>query len=174
MQGVGAQNASIKVYIANRPDYADLARCTSMRPLSKGEVSAIGQACGNGWRKVFNCYAKFLYALNFKECALDSSWQVYRDRCLLQADSLAALVFSKPCIAASTAQVSILMGKTYAKGLLAEGVLPQLQLTWLSDAFAIDASHKFIVCPYFDYRQLTNRHIIQLVDLVKPLYRQLQ
>ena len=35
--------------------------------------------------------------------------------------------------------------------------------------FAIDTKNRLIVCPYFDYRQLSNRKIARLADLLLSL-----
>lgn len=70
-------------------------------PLSLGKIHAIGQATGNGWRKVFNVYAKIVFALNvdalvsLKGC---KNWQQYRAFALLQYASNTKLVFSEPVI----------------------------------------------------------------------------
>ena len=56
------------------------------------------------------------------------------------------------------------MGKTYANKLgLAE------QALWLNEFFAINKTTNTIVCPYFDYRQLSNIKISQLANLIKKL-----
>jgi hypothetical protein len=60
--------------------------------------------------------------------------------------------------------VHIIMGKTYAKSL----TLPHL-LTWLDHEFAINIHNKLVVCPYFDYRQLSNIKLMRLVKLIKQL-----
>jgi hypothetical protein len=60
------------------------------------------------------------------------------------------------------------MGKTYAKSLLSSGAL-DLELIWLNNEFAINHSQRLIVCPYFDYRQLSNVKIERLAELIKEL-----
>ena len=42
-------------------------------------------------------------------------------------------------------------------------------LFWLNEHFAISEQHKLIVCPYLDYRQLSNARIEQLIGLVQQL-----
>lgn len=162
---MGDPDAQFKVYIANRPKYADFAEPSAVKPLEQGQINAIGQACGNGWRKVFNVYAKLLFALNLPD-AVDintfESWQDYRDKQLLQAHSNTSLLFSKPNVGESGWH--IVMGKTYAKQLH----LPN-SLHWLDNEFAIDKQAKLFVCPYFDYRQLSNIKIIRLVQLIHSL-----
>ena len=62
-KGLGDRHAHFNVFMGNRPDY-EFAPCKDQfRALKVGDVYAIGQACGNGWRKVFNVYAKLVYAL---------------------------------------------------------------------------------------------------------------
>lgn len=171
VSGLGDPLAQFNVYIANRPNFSGYPSLDHVCPLSLGEIHAIGQATGNGWRKVFNVYAKLIFALNvdnlvsLKGC---ESWQGYRDHVLLQNTSNTKLVFSEPVINDVTHQNSnvmhIIMGKTYAKSLK----LPQ-SLKWLDNEFAIDDGLNLLVCPYFDYRQLSNIKIIRLVELIKQL-----
>jgi hypothetical protein len=59
------------------------------------------------------------------------------------------------------------MGKTYAKqSLPVLAIEPLVNLQWLDADFAVDPEHGIIVCPYFDYRQLSNSKIDRLVDLI--------
>ena len=172
--GLGDVNAKFNVYIVNRPHFAEYLNTTTTTPLAQGEIQAIGQACGNGWRKVFNVYAKLLFALNIeKRVPLNGvqSWQVYRDKYLLQKGSHTRLLFSPPNLNQqgidnniSANSVHIIMGKTYAKSLDISA-----SLNWLDTEFAIDQEHNLIVCPYFDYRQLSNIKIVRLVELIKQL-----
>jgi hypothetical protein len=169
VSGLGDQFAQFNVYIANRPNFADYLSIDSMSAVCSGEIHAIGQACGNGWRKVFNVYAKLVFALNADNIVSlrgAKSWQDFRDHVLLQNMSNTSLLFLAP----QTDQfkgsnvVQIIMGKTYAKSL----DLPK-SLQWLDHEFAIDIDNKMLVCPYFDYRQLSNIKIIRLVELIKHL-----
>lgn len=56
------------------------------------------------------------------------------------------------------------MGRTYARALVNSGRL-DVPLTWLDHEFAINAASRVIVCPYFDYRQLSNLKIDRLAAL---------
>ena len=47
---------------------------------------------------------------------------------------------------------------------------PVIKLQWLDNDFAIDVKNNLIVCPYFDYRQLTNEKIQRLAGLLTQLY----
>ena len=160
--GLGDPDARFKVYIGNRPNYADYLHHYGVTPLKSGDISAIGQACGNGWRKVFNVYAKLLFALT-PEWAGSSfdRWQQLRDQSLLQQGCGMSLMFTPPELG-SESHFHLVMGKHYAMSLK----LPS-SLSWLDHEFAIDRPNKLIVCPYFDYRQLSNLKIIHLVELVK-------
>ncbi|MEP7703615.1 hypothetical protein [Paraglaciecola sp. 25GB23A] len=174
--GLGDESAKIRVYIGNRPSYRFARQDNSQQDLIfaliPGEIRAIGLACGNGWRKVFNVYAKLMYALpksglNIPDKRLFTSWQNYRDQQLLQEDSNTALCFAhyelRPAI---NGCLNLIMGKTYAKSLN----LPA-NLVWLDNEFAIAPEFNLIVCPYFDYRQLSNNKIIRLVELIEEVMK---
>jgi hypothetical protein len=175
LSGLGDPCAQFNVYIANRPDFYAYPSLDSVNPLYAGEIHDIGQACGNGWRKVFNVYAKLVFALN-KENIVSlqgaQSWQQYRDHALLQNLSNTNLLFCAPQLTHVKDKdkdknynvLHFVMGKTYAKSLN----LPS-SLKWLDNEFAIDTHNKLVVCPYFDYRQLSNIKIMRLVELIKQL-----
>lgn len=170
-KGLGCANFTFAVYLANTPNMLEYQGISSVNSLVSGEVNAIGQACGNGWRKVFNVYAKLLYALNptdFYFAQKAPTWQQYRDGYLLQAGSATALLFSPPEFDSNTQTIHIICGRTYAKNLLAAGKL-QANLIWLDDEFAIDVKHRLVVCPYFDYRQLSNIKIERLSAMLSEL-----
>ena len=171
--GLGCQYFTIAVYIANKPNMVEYQHLTNISALSTGEIKAINTACGNGWRKVFNVYAKLLYALDkqlFNYSTLENTWQQYRDNHLLQQHSKTALLFSPPQLTGNRKNkvLHIICGKTYAKHLLASNQLNS-NFVWLDDEFAIDKTHNLIVCPYFDYRQLSNIKIEKLAGLLKSL-----
>ena len=169
--GLGCPNFNFAVYIANTPTMLEYQNLSQVNALASGEVKAIGQACGNGWRKVFNVFAKLLYALpktHFSYATLAATWQQYRDNYLLQEGSQTALLFSPPCLENSGNTLHIICGRTYAKQLLNTGELTA-QLTWLDDEFAIDKQNKVVVCPYFDYRQLSNIKIERLAEMLTTL-----
>jgi len=166
--GFGCDSFELAVYIGNQPNMQEYHHLDTLQPLASGEVHAIGQACGNGWRKVFNVYAKLLFALDlqhFSFCKGYNTWQQYRDALLLQKDSKTALLFSAPIFQQDNT-LHIIMGRTYAKQLLASGQL-QAQLHWLDEEFAIDTEQRLIVCPYFDYRQLSNVKIERLAAMLR-------
>ncbi|WP_250884174.1 hypothetical protein [Glaciecola sp. XM2] len=170
---LGDEHATFKVYIGNRPDYMFAHHAQPYCELRTGEIDACAKQCGNGWRKVFNVYAKLVYALAAPSLLSPlgnsrhqpSSWQSYRDDSLLQANSKTALCFVPPNLEALNA-LHLVMGKGYANTL----DLPN-DLAWLNHEFAISEQHSLIVCPYFDYRQLSNVKILFLVDLITRLQR---
>lgn len=178
IDGLGDPNAWLNIYIGNRPDFPFLNQAQDISCLAQHEIYACGQACGNGWRKVFNVYAKLVYAtglsalmtpLHYKDkISQPASWQAYRDMLMLRKHSQTALLFSPVSIndlsESSDQRLHIVMGKAYANTL----ALPQ-DLIWINHEFALSKTHRLIVCPYFDYRQLSNVKIMFLVDLIKQL-----
>lgn len=165
--GFGDTQPKVAVYIANRPPMDEFTQLDSLQPVVDGQINAINQACGNGWRKVFNVYAKVLFALpseHYSFAKQATSWQQYRDDFLLQPTSKTALLFSPPTLHKNNC-LHIIAGRTHAKDLLQQGLL-NAQLHWLDDEFSIDKANKLLVCPYFDYRQLSNIKIARLSDLV--------
>ncbi|WP_025822315.1 DUF6942 family protein [Shewanella marina] len=169
--GLGERDFMLAAYIENRPAFMGLAQLQTCQPLVAGEISAIGQACGNGWRKVFNVYAKLIDTLpltTFNLGQQQTSWQAYRDELLLQSGSQTALLFSPPVITPERQQYHLIMGRTYAKKLVDQGLISS-PLTWLDNEFAINRHDRVIVCPYFDYRQLSNIKITHLSELMQGL-----
>ena len=177
--GLGSADFQIAVYIGNRPNMPAYQQFNSILPLQPTEVASIGQECGNGWRKVFNVYAKFLLALNppwLRMSKTITTWQQYRDELLLQESSETALLFSPPQLdAPNEAGIScdsdvlhIICGKTYANDLINNQHL-NVQLNWFDHEFAIDKEERLIVCPYFDYRQLSNIKIDRLCQIINKL-----
>ena len=169
--GLGCTDFTIAVYIGNKPNMPEYQQLTHISPLTSGEINAINQACGNGWRKVFNVYAKLLYALdkkNFLYSEVAPTWQKYRDSFLLQPHSQTTLLFTPPLISTAKESLHIICGKTYAKHLLATGQLVA-NFIWLDEEFAIDKTQNLVVCPYFDYRQLSNIKIEKLANLLKNI-----
>lgn len=171
--GLGDADARFNVYIANQPDYPPLSQLKVVRALSEDDIAAIGQHCGNGWRKVFNVYAKLLFALGDNPYTPQhsfTSWQQYRDTTLLQAGSSTSLLFSPPHTEnlsqgqRDKSKIQLVMGRTFAKSLNFNS-----GLIWLSNEFAVEHEQRLIICPYFDYRQLSNSKIIALVELIKQL-----
>jgi hypothetical protein len=172
--GLGDADARFNVYIANQPDFPPLSELSAVCALADSDISDVGQHCGNGWRKVFNVYAKLVFAMGdnpYTPKQAFTSWQQYRDRELLQAHSSTSLIFSPPQTSELLKQgsedkrkIHVVMGRTYGKSLkLGE------DLSWLDKEFAIDKQKRLIICPYFDYRQLSNCKIIALLELIKSL-----
>lgn len=189
--GLGNSSASIIFYIKNRPPLDIYQNLNIVKPLMPGEISHICQETGNHWRKIFNVYAKLIFELSPHEF---STWQKLRDELLLQKHSEHCLLFSAPNLTtnltanltansasiphqtsdANTAQapyftstnprikLHIVLGKGYAEhlNLCSDSI-------WLSHDFAINHKLGLIICPYFDYRQLSNIKITQLAGLIQ-------
>lgn len=168
--GFGVPNATLAVYVENKPPIAGYLQLDTFTPLTLGEIEFINQQAGNGWRKQFNVFAKLITALNHPSYANLplSSWQHYRDSTLLQATGLEAYLFSPPNLSESKFKVHLIAGRTYAKSMLSSS-LKQTNLIWLDNEFAIDPKHRVIVCPFFDYRQLSNIKIARLCELINTL-----
>lgn len=167
--GLGSSDAYLSVYIENKPPLPEYENLSSLRPIAPLDIANIAQLTGNHWRKIFNVYAKLLFEINKRNC---SSWQVLREEYLLQQHSHENLVFSPLTESDLTLNsmdspspiIHMVMGKNYAKKLKVDSLC-----YWLSEDFAINESKKLIICPYFDYRQLSNIKITQLTQLIKQL-----
>lgn len=167
--GFGTVSANIKVYIENIPPLPEYQQLEFLQQIKPDEISNIAHLTGNHWRKIFNVYAKLVFELN---CYDFSSWQALRDNYLLQGHSNESLLFSPLTedqlaidnLKDNQQTIHIIMGKTYAKKLKLDKLCH-----WLSEDFAVNESKKLIICPYFDYRQLSNIKISQLTQLIKQL-----
>ena len=168
--GLGNPSGNVRVYIANRPPsnkYQQLHTCEYLVP---GEVKRVADETGNHWRKIFNVFAKLLFKLNSQGL---SDWRDLRDQQLLQPGCDHCLLFSMPNRVAEVKQypgkgIGLVMGKGYANELIQQGRLPS-DIEWLDDHFAVHRQHRMIVCPYFDYRQLSDVRIDRLVSLLQQL-----
>lgn len=160
--GLGSQAATLTVCLANRPPAPSYQGLTQIQPLATGELDHIVRHSSNHWRKVFNVYAKLVWSLNQRQPGWVHGsfrrWQDFRDAELLQAHSQQCLLFTPPVAGSG---LVVIAGKTWAQQL---GMATQLQ--WLDAHFAVHAHNPWFVSPYFDYRQLTNARIEQLVTLL--------
>ena len=167
--GLGTVNANIKVYIENIPPLPEYQKLEFLQQIKPNEISNIANLTGNHWRKIFNVYAKLVFELNARDFL---SWQELRDNYLLQNHSNESLIFSPLTkkqldlnnMVDQQKPIHIIMGKTYAKKLNLDKLCH-----WLSEDFAVNESKNLIICPYFDYRQLSNIKITQLTQLIKQL-----
>ncbi|MGF1766454.1 hypothetical protein L4D06_03565 [Enterovibrio makurazakiensis] len=178
---LGSPNASIIVYVEKAPPldklWGDMPQNGSNTPLSFEEIKAIGEVGGNGWRKVFNVYAKLLHALPENSSLRPKgfeTWQAYRDNELLQVSSNTRLCFGHHHLQLPTnkhepreRQIHLIAGKTHANQL---GIATEC--VWLDHEFAKHPTMPLIVCPYFDYRQLSNNKIDVLIGLMQSLEHQ--
>lgn len=161
--GLGTLNAPIYFYIENIPPLPFYQSLDGMYGMQGDDIYQIGQQTGNHWRKIFNVFAKLEFERN---PANFTSWQQLRDIHLLHHDSQQCLLFNgaesyQPLTANHTDKIHVVIGKTYAEKL---GIASQCH--WLSPYFAINTDTNTIICPYFDYRQLSNLKISQLVRLI--------
>lgn len=165
--GFGNPNGAIHVYIQNRPQFFVPGAEEGVVGVNGEIIQQINTSCGNGWRKVFNVYAKWVFDLYQQLPAHQTllarqdcvTWQQYRERELLTYSGDTALLFSP---LATQAPVNIVMGRTYAKSL---GLTDAAQ--WIQHDFGVIERQQIIITPYFDYRQLTNEKITFLTSLVK-------
>ncbi|WP_337881175.1 hypothetical protein [Rheinheimera sp.] len=169
MIGLGDLNARFRVYVQNRPPLPQYQQLWQLQALQAGEIDQIYRDCGNGWRKLFNVYAKLLFELGpaFGFAQQAPSWQQYRDQWLLQQGSGTALLFSPPDLTATDC-VHLIAGRSCAKAWIEQKQLHS-QLHWLNQEFAIDPANRLLVTPYFDYRQLSNEKITKAAGLVRQL-----
>lgn len=171
---------NICVYIANRPPMEPYEGLDHLSPMKDGEIASIGAYTGNHWRKVFNVYAKliyefaqqaereagakFAYQKAIKQINKAASWQAYRDQTLLQRGSQTGLLFSSPEINAEHT-LHIIMGKAHGQA-LGFPVDPIHAISNEHSDFACYTQNGVIVCPYFDYRQLSNIKITALAGIM--------
>ncbi|MDO6445585.1 hypothetical protein Q4493_07335 [Colwellia sp. 1_MG-2023] len=170
-KGLGKPTAQLNVFIENTPPLTEYQTLQACRPMQVGEIKTIADLTGNHWRKIFNVYAKLAFELTPTKY---KTWQDFRDCALLQNHSNENLLFNltpqeilqhvsnKPLLSDN---ISIIMGKTYATKL---GFSETCH--WLSAEFAVNADKKLVICPYFDYRQLSNIKITQLCQLINALH----
>jgi hypothetical protein len=173
--GLGDSTATLQILVDKAPPMQEFQQAAGVMPLLPGQVGQIGAHCGNGWRKVFNVYSKLIYALPAAlqpSLAGCSSWQQYRDNRLLQPGSSTALLFGVAtalavCATPPRQQVRLIAGRQHARQLIGAGA--PLQLVWLDSEFAIDVAQRLVVCPYLDYRQLSDEKIRRLANLLQRL-----
>ncbi len=164
--GFGDANAPFRVYLAAPPPMPAYQHLSRITPLQAGDIAQIYRECGNGWRKIFNVYAKLLFALPAVPFAFQgnaTSWQQFRDTRLLQAQGQCALCFDAPQL--NGGGFHLIAGRMLAKQLIAQGL--QAQLHWLNTEFAVDPTHRLLVTPFFDYRQLNNEKIVITAKLLE-------
>lgn len=160
---LGPEEALLRVVTANSPDFAfsfgPQAGC-----LQPGEVKRLGDECGNGWRKVFNIYAKLVWQCGGDNAANFATWQSYRDNRLLQSPSACSLHFVQ-LPACNQGALTLLMGKRFA---IQSGYADKA--LWLNPGFAVNSETGVIITPYFDYRQLSDIKITFLISLITSYF----
>ncbi|MBU2885221.1 hypothetical protein KO507_05525 [Gilvimarinus agarilyticus] len=162
--GIGDTGYRLAFCVANRPPLDDYPVRENLAPLLPGELQHIVANTSNHWRKLFNVYAKVVYALGV-EPGWPPTWQEFRDRRLLQSGSRLALLFTPPQLEFPKSNerppLYLVAGKGYASALNIAG------LQWLDAHFAVAAQQRVLVTPYLDYRQLSNERIERLVELIR-------
>ena len=161
--GLGNPSATFVAHIENVPPLPQYQSLSSCLPLVPNDISMIASLTGNHWRKIFNVYAKLIFELSPNK---HSTWQDLREYELLQKQSSQSLLFSPPSLTqlSNKATITLVLGKTYATRLEISD-----KCHWVSSSFAINEEKRLIICPYFDYRQLSNKKITQLCQLIKHL-----
>ena len=157
--GLGDSEPQLSVYIANRPPLDEYQHLTGMRALVAGDIDWIARQTGNHWRKIFNVYAKLVFALAGQDFA---TWQAYRDGFLLRRESRQALLFSTPDL--TRPGLHIITGRSYALSLQLDA-----ELIAVDPDFQMDRSKRLLVVPYFDYRQLSNEKLARLLTLIHAM-----
>lgn len=170
--GLGDAQSRFSVYIANRPPLDDYQQLVGVQAMQPGEISHIAQQTGNHWRKIFNVYAKLVYALEPQGFA---SWQHYREEFLLQKHSKQALLFSAPDL--SRPGLHLIMGRAYARAYIGtcaanddKNLALNAELLAVDADFQVDPKKRLVVTPYFDYRQLSNEKLARLRALISHLH----
>ena len=131
-------------------------------PVVAGDLLAIGHFTGNHWRKIFNVYAKSVFSIYQGQA---STWQQYRDNELLQKNSGTRLIWQSRDFLGGPPQVlHWVMGKQYASQL---GLEPRSGTRRVNNDFAVNHELNCVITPYFDYRQLSNIKMEQLVQLIR-------
>jgi hypothetical protein len=175
-RGLGCPDALLRVYVAKPPPMREFLALQQIQPLLPGQIQQIGNHCGNGWRKVFNVYAKLVFTLPATwQPTLhgNKTWQQWRDQTLLQTGGNCSLLFSAPQVQERSRPTAlrtlhIIAGRQHARTLVTSGDLT-VPLQWLDDEFALNAEHRVIVCPYFDYRQLSDVKIARVAAIAASL-----
>lgn len=152
--GLGDQNAVLTLCLGKCPPLPEYQQLEQVRPLQPGELQSLVAQCSNDWRKIVNLLAKCIW--QWQETGF-SRWQDYRDQRLLQAGSSVALWFTDPVLSAPDHGWTLIAGHGYADRM-------QLPLEWLDQNFARVPGQPWLVTPYFDYRQLSNAKVEQLVE----------
>lgn len=158
--GLGSTEHAIGIYIGNRPNYPSINELQSLRLAKGAEVEHIIAQTGNHWRKVFSICAKIGFSLWPEEAA---RWQDYRDQILFRRGGQLALLFSAPPLGNSQ-NVKLVLGKQYA-----EQCVTNALCTETLNGFLVNPQQKLIQTPYFDYRQLSNQRLEELLATINAL-----
>lgn len=147
------------LYTATRPPMARFADCESLS-LASGEVCEIIAECGNHWRKIFSIFAKLSFALVEHDC---KTWQEYRDLVLLTEQGSELIVFEHHLVEAPADAIHFISGQKHFAEFDLNDFSP------LDDDAKVLENGQILQTPYFDYRQLNNALIEQLVAYCQSL-----
>ena len=157
-QGFGAQQANLIVYCANTPK-TSLLQLNTITAICYPDIEKINADNGNGWRKIFNVYAKLLFEIN---PLTYKSWQDLRNDFLLQTHCNHQLVLNPIDIPSDDdSTLQILMGKTFALTHFNES-----EINWIDSNMGKIHNKNIYITPYFDYRQFSNAKIEQFVTSI--------
>ena len=149
------------LHIANRPDLEPFEHDV-FRQLELGEAAQIIQQTSNHWRKVFSIMAKISFALFDTGC---DTWQQYRDTKLLTSEGFEAINF-EPYQTGKSSTLSLICGFQYAEQ---QTELAKLIPHIAQPKLLLPETKEFIVTPYFDWRQLNNEILAQLITLMRNI-----
>lgn len=156
----GHPKPSLTVLIDKTPSLPSTPCPVKPPNLAPGELAEIVAVNSNHWRKVFNVYAKLLFALH-PDSGRD--WQSVRDQKLFQKHQPHALKMAGSALPGPG--VTLITGKAYAESLLEH---------WPQDSGIdgvwIDVNEQRLVCPYFDYRAFPNKRIEQVAELMRKTW----
>lgn len=164
--GFGNRHAKWLLHIANRPDLAEFAD-DNFRMLAIGEAKSVIENTSNHWRKVFSIMAKISFALFDTGC---ESWQQYRDTKLLTAEGFEAISYL-PYQSGEHSSLAIVAGFQYASEQLADS---QLVAHHKYNKLKRVIAEPCFVTPYFDWRQLNNELLAQLINMMAVQLEQVE
>lgn len=158
--GISALQPKWVLHIGNRPQLPEF-ELGLVRPFEIGEAALVISKTSNHWRKVFSIMAKISFALFDTGC---KTWQEYRDTKLLSAHGFEALDFMHYAVDTKHDLFAIVCGFNYANEQIE---LSQLVASVESDKLLLSQNQKYVVTPYFDWRQLNNQTLKILTRIME-------
>ena len=157
---LGEAHAALTVCVEHQPRWPEPAFASGRSTLYPGELAKLVDANSNHWRKIFNVYAKLLYALR-PDAATD--WRALREQQLFQPGQQHGLRMGSTLAEEvnQRAGLSLIAGKQYANAL---GLLNQA--TSLAPGIFLHDDRACLITPYFDYRALSDANITRLAQII--------